>query len=355
MLISVDNLRKQYGSVNALDGVSFEVEKGEWLALMGPSGSGKTTLLNILGGLDSASSGQVTVDGEDVASLAGASLASFRARKVGFVFQQFHLVPYLTALENVMLAQYFHSMTDQGEARRALERVGLGERADHLPKQLSGGEQQRVAVARALINEPAILLADEPTGNLDAANEQIVLELFESLRAQGHTIVMVTHDEDVGNRADRRMDLKYGRIVQMVSPRSFEQQEEFDEVLEHLWMDNEEFNPHGEPAHTFTPNQLKRLHRIMIDMGLLWRDAGQIAYTAAGEARARSVIRRHRLSERLFMDTLKMRDEVQLEETACTFEHILSPEATERICTYLGHPTTCPHGSPIPPGECCPK
>ena len=248
-------------------------------------------------------------------------------------------------------------MTDQGEARRALDRVGLGDRADHLPKQLSGGEQQRVAVARALINEPAILLADEPTGNLDAANEEIVMELFESLRDQGHTIVMVTHDLEVGNRADRHMDLKYGRIVQMVT-HSFEQQEEFDEVLEHLWMDGEEFNPHGEPAHTFTPAQLKRLQRAMIDMELLRRDpagVGGVAYTAAGHARARSVIRRHRLSERLFMDTLKMRDEVQLEETACTFEHILSPEATERICTYLGHPSTCPHGSPIPPGECCSK
>jgi len=354
MLISVENLRKLYGTVHALDGVSFDVEKGEWLAMMGPSGSGKTTLLNILGGLDSATSGRVTVDGEDVASLAGANLASFRARKVGFVFQQFHLVPYLTALENVMLAQYFHSMTDQGEARRALERVGLGDRADHLPNQLSGGEQQRVAVARALINEPAILLADEPTGNLDAANEQIVLELFESLRDQGHTIVMVTHDVEVGNRADRRMDLKYGRIEQMVQL-SFEQQEEFDEVLEHLWMNREEFNPHGEPAHTFTPVQLKRLHRLMIDLGLLRRNGAGVAYTPAGESRALSVIRRHRLSERLFMDTLKMSDEVQLEETACTFEHILSPEATERICTYLGHPTTCPHGSPIPPGDCCPK
>ncbi len=351
-LIEVRDLRKIYGSVAALDGVTLEVERGEWLAMMGPSGSGKTTLLNVLGGLDSPTSGKVRIDGTDTSAMSNSELALFRARKVGFVFQQFHLVPYLTALENVMLAQFFHSMTDEKEAKEALSRVGLADRAAHFPKQLSGGEQQRVAVARALINQPAILLADEPTGNLDERNEETVIELFRTLHDQGHTIVMVTHAPLLGKQADRRIELQHGRIVQNVI-HSFEEEEEFDEILEHLWMDAEGFNPHGEPAHSFTEVAEKRLHRVMVALGLLQRNGKVVEFTPKGKARARSVIRRHRLAERLFLDTLAMRDETQLEETACTFEHILSPEATERICNYLGHPTTCPHGSPIPPGECC--
>jgi putative ABC transport system ATP-binding protein len=354
MLISVEHLRKTYGSVAALNDVSFEVEQGEWLAMMGPSGSGKTTLLNILGCLDAPTSGRVLIDSTDIGTLAGMELARFRSRKVGFVFQQFHLVPYLTALENVMLAQYFHSMTDEKEALGALAKVGLAERARHLPKELSGGEQQRVAVARALINQPAILLADEPTGNLDAGNEEVVLELFRNLHDQGHTIVMVTHDPVVGRQADRRIDLEHGRIVESVI-HSFEEQEVFDEILEHMWMDREEVNPHTEPPHFNFNGTEKRTLRTMVDLGLVLRKGAQLDFTPQGYDRARSVIRRHRLAERLFLDTLAMRDESQLEATACTFEHILSPEATERICSYLGHPKTCPHGSPIPPGECCPK
>ena len=162
---------KTFGTLRALDRVSFQVATGEWIAIMGPSGSGKTTLINILGGLDRPTSGRVIVDGVDVGTLEERELTRYRAEKIGFVFQQFHLVPYLSAVENVMLAQYFHSVADEAEAVRALERVGLGDRLDHLPSQLSGGEQQRVALARALINHPKLILADEPTGNLDQANE----------------------------------------------------------------------------------------------------------------------------------------------------------------------------------------
>ena len=165
---------------------------------MGPSGSGKTTLINILGGLDSPTSGRAIVAGTDVARLDDAGLTRFRAEKVGFVFQQFHLVPYLTALENVMLAQYFHSITDEKEALQSLERVGLGDRTEHLPSQLSGGEQQRVAVARALINHPKLILADEPTGNLDEVNEQIVLNLLARIAPGG------PHDSDGHSRANHR-------------------------------------------------------------------------------------------------------------------------------------------------------
>jgi putative ABC transport system ATP-binding protein len=214
-LVQIENLRKDFGNVCALDGVSFSVEEGEWIAIMGPSGSGKTTLINILGGLDSPTAGRAAVDGVDVARLDEAGLTRFRAEKIGFIFQQFHLVPYLTAVENVMLAQYFHSTTDESEATRALERVGLGDRVTHLPSELSGGEQQRVAVARALINQPKLILADEPTGNLDQANEETVVKLLRELHDEGHTILMVTHSAALGQLADRRIDLAHGRLAQI--------------------------------------------------------------------------------------------------------------------------------------------
>jgi putative ABC transport system ATP-binding protein len=210
--VVIEDLTKEYGSLRALSGVSFSVQPGEWVALMGPSGSGKTTLINILGGLDTLTSGQVIVDNIDLGRLRENDLVRYRAEKVGFVFQQFHLVPYLTALENVMLAQYFHSATDEDQAAAALNRVSLGDRMTHLPSQLSGGEQQRVAIARALINQPKLILADEPTGNLDEANEDIVLGLFRELHNSGHTILMVTHDPDIAQQADRRIELVHGHV-----------------------------------------------------------------------------------------------------------------------------------------------
>jgi putative ABC transport system ATP-binding protein len=212
-LVQVEDLRKEFGNVRALAGVSFRVEAGEWIAIMGPSGSGKTTLINILGGLDTPTSGQAIVDAIDVGRLDESGLTRFRSQKIGFIFQQFHLVPYLTALENVMLAQYFHSTTDEKEAREALERVGLGDRIEHLPGKLSGGEQQRVAVARALINHPKLILADEPTGNLDEANEETVIQLFHELHRGGHTILMVTHAPSIGRLADRRIEFAHGKLI----------------------------------------------------------------------------------------------------------------------------------------------
>ena len=214
-LVEVSSLEKWFGEVRALEGVSFSVDAGEWIAITGPSGSGKTTLINILGGLDLPTRGSVLVDQVDVAHLDELGLTRFRAEKIGFVFQQFHLVPYLTALENVMLAQYFHSTTDEAEAAAALRRVGLGERLTHLPSQLSGGEQQRVAVARALINHPKLILADEPTGNLDEANESTVIQLLRELHAEGHTILMVTHDPSIARLADRRIEFAHGRLAQI--------------------------------------------------------------------------------------------------------------------------------------------
>jgi putative ABC transport system ATP-binding protein len=219
--IELREVSKEYnGTIRALDRVSLDIAEGEWVAVMGPSGSGKTTLLNLLGCLDRPTSGTIVIDGTDVIRLAPNQMPQFRREKVGLVFQQFHLVPYLTALENVMLAQYFHSMADEQEARGVLEQVGLGERVHHLPSRLSGGEQQRVCIARALINQPRLILADEPTGNLDAANEEIVLNLFRQMHARGHTIVLVTHDATVGALADRVVRLEHGRLVAQSSARS---------------------------------------------------------------------------------------------------------------------------------------
>ena len=216
-LVQVEDISKTFGGVRALDNVSFEVRAGEWIAIMGPSGSGKTTLINILGGLDRPTKGRAIVDGVNVATLGERELTRYRAEKIGFVFQGFYLVPYLSALENVMLAQYFHSVADETEAGEALARVGLGDRLDHLPSQLSGGEQQRVALARALINHPKLILADEPTGNLDEANEHIVLEILRELHRTGHTILLVTHSPEIGRMADRRIELAHGRLAHIVA------------------------------------------------------------------------------------------------------------------------------------------
>jgi putative ABC transport system ATP-binding protein len=374
---------KDTGSIHALDHISLDVAPGEWLSIMGPSGSGKSTLVNLIGCLDRPSSGEIWLDGQNVAAISSAELNRVRAEKIGFIFQQFHLIPFLTAVENVMLAQYFHSMTDEKEAVEALTRVGLGDRAHHLPSQLSGGEQQRVCIARALINDPRIILADEPTGNLDAQNEEIVLRLLREFHQQGRTIVMVTHDPVVARLADRRIELHHGKIASQ-EVFSMANEEQLDEVLEELWVLAE----HGEIAevermevHGALPVSLAIERMIELDLVVSAPHPPQthdhrpfvnpchdalkpvaasmgdgtmiVELTARGRERAGSIIRRHRLAERLFTDSLAMDSETEIEQQACKFEHILSPEATDKICTFLGHPRTCPHGAPIPPGPCC--
>ena len=352
-LIEIEGLSKLYpGGVRALEDVGFSVEPGEWLAVMGPSGSGKTTLVNLLGGLDTASSGRILFDGIELGGLTPAEYTRFRTEKVGFVFQQFHLVPYLTALENVLLAQYFHSMTDEAQARRALEGVGLGHRLGHLPAQLSTGEQQRVAIARALINQPRLILADEPTGNLDEENEAVVMQLFHKLHREGHTLVMVTHDPVIGRLADRRLELQHGRLAGITIYRE-ERDELVDHLLQEVWM-LREGNQSPEIA------KLRRTAVLdvggtlarMAERGLVRVENSHVLFTPVGEERARDVMRRYRLAERLFRDTFALGDS-EAEDTACKFEHIISPEVTDRICRFLGHPGTCPHGNPIPPGACC--
>src|SRR3954470_5727531 len=371
------------GRLLALDDVSLDVAKGEWLAIMGPSGSGKSSLVNLIGCLDRQDSGQISIDGQTLNTLSGTELNRFRAEKIGLIFQQFHLIPYLTALENVMLAQYFHSMTDEKEAVDALTRVGLGDRAHHLPSQLSGGEQQRVCIARALINDPRIILADEPTGNLDAQNEEIVLRLLREFHQQGRTIVMVTHDPVVARLADRRIELHHGKIASQ-EVFAMADEEQLDEVLEELWVLAEHGEiaevermevhgalpvslaiekmielghvvaaPHPPEIHDHKPF-VNPCHDALKPVSVSVGDGTMVVeLTPRGRERAGSIIRRHRLAERLFTDSLAMDSETEIEQQACKFEHILSPEATDKICTFLGHPKTCPHGAPIPPGPCC--
>ncbi|UTD12536.1 ABC transporter ATP-binding protein [Treponema denticola] len=214
-ILTLTEISKIYGDLKALDKINLTVEEGEWLSIMGPSGSGKTTLMNIIGCMDKPSLGKIDLAGQDISKLSSKELTIVRRDMIGLVFQQFHLVNYLTALENVMMAQYYHSLPDEREALEALESVGLKERAKHLPNQLSGGEQQRVCIARALINHPKLLLADEPTGNLDEKNEKLVMEIFEKLHNAGSTIIVVTHDPEVADQAERMVVLEHGKIARI--------------------------------------------------------------------------------------------------------------------------------------------
>ena len=215
-LLELRNITKMYGALAALRDVTLNVRRGEHLAIMGPSGSGKTTLMNIIGAMDKPTAGEVILEGNDISRESEAALNVIRRDKIGLIFQQFHLVTYLSALENVMVAQYYHSMPDEEEALAALARVGLAERAKHRPAQLSGGEQQRVCIARALINYPSLILADEPTGNLDEANERLVMDIFKRLHAEGTTIIVVTHDPEIAEEAQRTVVLEHGKIARIV-------------------------------------------------------------------------------------------------------------------------------------------
>ena len=213
MVLELQNITKSFGNVNALKGVNLSVQKGDWVSIMGPSGSGKSTLLNIIALLDEPTSGEYKLMGKSMRDLSEEEKIVIRREKIGLIFQQFHLIPYLTALENVALAQFYHSSVDLEDAKAALEKVGLGHRISHLPSELSGGEQQRLCIARSFINNPDILLADEPTGNLDRDNEKIVLEAFCKLRSEGKTIILITHNPELGEYGNKKVLLKHGEML----------------------------------------------------------------------------------------------------------------------------------------------
>jgi len=212
--VLIDKVTRRYGETTALRDVEISLAPGSWVSLMGPSGSGKSTLLHLLGAMDRPSAGRVLVADTDLAALDGGAAARFRRERVGFVFQQHHMVPYLSALENVMLAQHFHSMADEDEAAAALAQVGLGHRVRHLPSELSGGERQRACIARALVNEPGLLLLDEPTGNLDWKSSLGVLDVIARLHeAARFTVVCATHNAQVARWGERSIRIQDGAVA----------------------------------------------------------------------------------------------------------------------------------------------
>jgi putative ABC transport system ATP-binding protein len=220
-MIELSNIRKTYrqggNEIRALDGIDLAIAPGEFVAIMGPSGSGKSTLLNVLGALDRPDSGRYRLASDEVSALDDDAASDVRNRRIGFVFQSFHLLPRLSVLENVLLPQRYAKVADPlapARARSLLERIGLGKRMDHLPGELSGGQLQRAAIARALLNEPALLLADEPTGNLDSKSAGDVLELLRELHSAGQTLVLVTHDPAIAASAQRTIHLRDGRIAE---------------------------------------------------------------------------------------------------------------------------------------------
>ena len=220
-VIQVKDLTKHYSlgtqTVEALRGVSFGIEQGEFIAIMGPSGSGKSTLMNIIGCLDSPTDGTYHLNNQEVSTLEGDELAGIRNKEIGFVFQNFHLLARNSALDNVMLPLKYAGVDKEGQLKRAknaLSQVGLESRMDHQPSELSGGQQQRVAIARALVNNPSILFADEPTGNLDSQTGRDVMQLFHNLHQQGQTIILITHEIEVANQAERIISIKDGKIFE---------------------------------------------------------------------------------------------------------------------------------------------
>jgi len=219
-VIALSGIRKVYemgqARVRALDGVSLDVDRGDYVAIMGPSGSGKSTLMNIVGCLDTPSSGSYRLNGREIAHMTDDELAAIRNREIGFVFQTFNLLSRADALRNVELPLVYSGLSlaeRQARARRALEAVGLGDRLHHRPNEMSGGQRQRVAIARALVNQPSILLADEPTGNLDSGTGDEIMGLIAELHARGHTIILVTHEEELARKAARVVRLRDGLIV----------------------------------------------------------------------------------------------------------------------------------------------
>jgi len=387
--ISIRNVSKTYDPLGlnllAIDNCSVDIAADEFCVVVGPSGCGKTTLLNAIAGFHEITQGEILLDGEPICT--PTYTASPGADRI-VVFQNGALFPWSTVLNNVAYGPTVQGTASAREARKQaqtlLAELGLPDIGGRYPNELSSGMRRRVEIARALINDPRIILADEPTGNLDAKNEEIVLELLRESHQQGRTIVMVTHDPVVARLADRRIELHHGKIAAQ-EIFSMADEEQFDEILEELWVMEEHgeraelgrmdthgvlpvniavekmtelglvtTSPHPPEAHQHKPF-VNPCHDALRPEGIFVRDGSAVvALSPRGRTKAGSIIRRHRLAERLFTDSLAMDSESEIEQQACKFEHILSPGATDKICAFLGHPRTCPHGAPIPPGPCCP-
>ncbi len=230
-VISIKNVKKYYkigdNIIKALDGVDIKINKGEFVAIMGPSGSGKSTCVNMIGSLDKPTSGEIFLDGKNIAKMSDNLLAKLRGKKIGFIFQQFNLIPNLTALENVSLPLLFQGIDDSSRIKRAkqvLEIVGLSDRMNHYPNQLSGGQQQRVAIARSLANDPDVILADEPTGNLDSKTGDIVMRFLDEMHSKGRTIVIVTHDANLAQKhAQKIYWMKDGKIEKITKKSKYKE------------------------------------------------------------------------------------------------------------------------------------
>ncbi|MHA1978727.1 MAG: ABC transporter ATP-binding protein [Candidatus Hodarchaeales archaeon] len=212
-LIALEELSKVYDDyTTALNHINLNINEGEWMSIIGPSGSGKTTLLNMISCLDKPTTGSIKIDGTQVSNLDHSVLTRFRRENIGLIFQQHYLIPYLTALENVMLPMYFNNVVKEKRALQILNRVGLGHRLHSIPAKLSGGEQQRICIARSMINNPRILIADEPTGNLDQKNGEMVLDLIKELHEEGNTILLVTHNLEIAKKGDNIVEIIDGKI-----------------------------------------------------------------------------------------------------------------------------------------------
>jgi len=358
-LFELSGVRRVYrtggGEVAALDGIDLTIDTGEFLAVEGPSGSGKSTLLQLLGALDRPSSGSLLFDSWELSRLNDRAVTRVRCRDIGFVFQAFNLVPTLSAAENVeaaMVPLNGGRRSRRSRAAELLDRVGLANRAHHLPSRLSGGEQQRVAIARAMANEPRVILADEPTGNLDAENEDRVLRLLRDLHAAGHTLVIVTHNTRIANLADRRVDLPHARLADLTVTRE-EIERRYAVVLVQMWSLAEDGRvPEAQRVKVPDVVDNRRTLLGMAESGLIFQPGETLEFTPRGRSRARDLVRRRRLAEVLFSSAMHLSDP-EVEVAACRMEHIIDPEVTNSICSFLGHPRQCPHGRPIPAGDCC--
>ncbi len=325
--IVIKDLLFKAGERTILNRLNLSIEKGEWLSIVGPSGAGKSTLLYTIAGIKKPNSGTLIVLGENLGKMTETEKAEFRRNKIGFIFQELNLVEWLNAVENVMLAQHIHSIADREEALKLLKKLDL-ENKEHLyPHQLSGGEKQRLAIARAIVNDPEIILADEPTANLDEISVKKVLDILSDLQKRGKTIIMVTHDYEVAAKTNRIITLKYGKIQN----REYKVNDE--EILVSLWFAKE--GDHIPEISDYLPYAKSKGWIHLTDDGFIFSQIGKML--------ASDVVKRKRLAEILTLATLN----IESPPPCCSLPPLREEETTS-IEAMLKYPKRCPHGRIIP-------